>query len=140
MSWTVPPSRAVRPAQPSQSSSARPSSIETIGYWPDPVLQQQDHPLGVELVVAGGREPVAAGSGVVEVAGGDVERDADVLAHRQAAGDDGLEDAIDGLLIGPQAGAVAPFVADEEASLAVLLQHRAEGAVDRGGDLSSASE
>ena len=53
------------------------------------------------------------GLGVEEVGGGDVERDRDVAAQLEPAGEHGLEDVVDGLGVGPEPRAVTPLVADE---------------------------
>ncbi len=59
---------------------------------------------------------------VVELAGGGIERDRDLLAGLVAGGGDGFENAFERFFVGFQIGREAAFVADG-GGVAVLLQH-----------------
>ncbi len=65
-------------------------------------------------------ENVIAACFVVELAGGRVERDADLLAGLISSGGDGFENDLDGFFVGFATGGKAAFVADG-GGVAVLL-------------------
>ena len=86
INWTDPPSRAVKrgPAGPvvlGQTILDRDDRILL-----DPVLEQRDHPRRCRAPRRRCGQVIGAGLGVVEVAGRDVERDAEVAADLEAAG------------------------------------------------------
>ena len=131
MSWTESPSRAVSAVQPSQSSSARPSSRETIGISLDPAGQEVDHGVGVELPVAGRIQPVGAAGRVEEVGRGHVHGDRDVPPRLEAAGHDRVDDDLERLLGIAEPRPVAALVAHQRRLEARLLEDRADGAIQR---------
>ena len=76
---------------------------------------------------------------VVELAGGGVEGDGDVLAGLVAGLVDGFEDDFDGFLVGFEAGREAAFVADGGV-VALLLEDALEGVEDLGAPAERVGE
>ena len=91
-----------------------------------PIGPERDHLLGGARGLVGFLEDVFLAGGVVELAGGGIERDGDLLAGLVAGGGDGFENAIDGLFVRFQVGREAAFVADG-GGVAALLQHGLQG-------------
>ena len=81
-------------SSPSQSSSASPSSSETMGYWRVHSCVEARHLFAGLLALVGLLEDVLARLLVVELAGGGIERDGDVFARLVAGELDGLEDRL----------------------------------------------
>ena len=131
-SWTLSPSLSVSSFQPSQSSSARPSSIETMGYWRAQSSQKSTiSSLEVSSRLSDFLKTYLLVFLVVELAGGGVERDGDLLAGLVAGRCDGFEDELEGFVVGLEVGREAAFVADGGV-VALLLEHALEGVEDLG--------
>ncbi len=94
-----------------------------MGYWRTQFCPEGDHLLGRARGLVRFLEDVFLAGLVVELAGGGIERDGDLLAGLVAGGGDGFEDAFERLFVGFQVGREAAFVADG-GRVAVLLQHR----------------
>ncbi|CDB22339.1 putative uncharacterized protein [Bifidobacterium bifidum CAG:234] len=92
----------------------------------DEVLVVVEHVGGVTLFTV---EAVLAGLLVVELGGGDIQADADLLARLVAGGGDGVHDVLEGVLVGLHLRGEAAFVA-EAGVQAFLLQDVLEGVVD----------
>ena len=90
-SWIFLPSVSVSSFQPSQSFSAMPSSIETIGYWPHPLGPELYHLLGSPLALVGFLEDVLLLFAVVELTGGRIKRDANLRARLVSGLGDGFQ-------------------------------------------------
>ncbi len=108
--------------QPSQSSSAQPSSIEQIGYFDDPAGEQLDHAGRVELLAV---DFVDLLGRVVELGRGRVHGDPDLLARLVAGLFDRGEDHVDRGGVVRQIGREAAFVADGRAE-PLVVQHLLE--------------
>ncbi len=107
--WILSPSLSVISFQPSQSSSAKPSSIEQMGYLStQPAYFSTKAAASICLAVDG----VGLLLGVVEFRGGRVQGDEDLLAGLVARLADGLDDQVQGLGVALQVGGEAALVAD----------------------------
>ena len=117
-SWISSPRVSVSCRQPSQSPSARPSSIETIGNRSHRPSSQLHHALRVERLALAGQVVAAV---LEELAGGDVQAQDDVLAQLVAGRLDALLDEGQRLL-GVDVGGEAALVADGGVVAGVLEQ------------------
>ena len=92
--------RSVSVFQPAQSSSAMPSSIETIGYFSIQSVQIRGHFAGGALDLVRFLEDVFAAGLVVKFAGGRIERDGHLFAGFVSGGGDRLEHDLNGFFVG----------------------------------------
>ena len=127
-SCTLSPRRLVSAFQPSQSSSAQPSSIEMSGYFCGERLVDGDELVARDALLV---EGVLAGLLVEELAGGAVERDEDVLARLVAGLLDGADDVLDGLLVRRELRREAALVADRD-RVALVLEELLQRVEDLG--------
>ena len=136
-SWTrARRAAAVSAFQPSQSSSARPSSIETIGIARDPVGPEVDEFARVERPALLGehvarRGAVDAGARLDQLGRRGIEGDRDVLAGAVAGLLDGAEDDLDGGLVRGERRGEAAFVALPGGE-PVVVEDRAQRSEDLG--------
>ena len=121
-SWIFLPSSRVASFQPSQSSSARPSSIETMGYWRTQLAQNSTICSEVRADLSDFLKTYFLDGAIVELARGGIDGDGNLLAGLVAGGGDGFEDALEGFFVGFEIGREAAFVADG-GGVAVLFQH-----------------
>ena len=108
-SWILSPSRSVSSFQPSKSSSAQPSSIETIGNAVDEAGQVVDHARLIEGLAFAGQHVAAV---LEELGGGRVQPQPEVLAGLVAGRLARLDDEAQGLVGRGQVRGEAALVAD----------------------------
>ena len=125
-SWIFEPRASVIIFQPSQSSSAMPSSMEMIGILLDPFGPELHHLFGRALALVGFLEDILAAGLVIELAGGGIERDADLRAWLVTGLGDGFEHHFESLLVGFEVGRETAFVADR-GGVAALFEHAFQG-------------
>ncbi|EDT89704.1 hypothetical protein BIFLAC_02337 [Bifidobacterium animalis subsp. lactis HN019] len=99
----------------------------------DELLVEVEHVLGITVLTI---EVVLAGLLVVELGGGDIEGDADLLARLIAGGGDGVHDVLEGILVGLHLRSEAALIA-ETGGQTLLLQHVLEGVVHLDAGLQS---
>ena len=100
---------AVRAVQVSQSSSARPSSIETIGYFAVHVREELGHLRRRQRRALASETVLAL---LEELGRGRVKRDHEVLTRPVPGLLDRLDDQVERLLVGRQARRIAALITD----------------------------
>ncbi len=99
--------REVSAFQPSQSSSLMPSSIETSDATGGEVGEEADHLVGAEGAPLEVIDAVA-----IELGGGDIQGDPDLVAEPITRRLDALDEEVDGGLVGREIGGETALVAD----------------------------
>ncbi len=102
----------------------------------DPAGEQADHAVGVDHAVL---QPEPVVPAAAEIRGGDIERDRDLRAGREAGAFDGADQGFQRVLVGGEIGPPAALVGDAGGAARVLHQP-AGGAIDFGGPVQRLGE
>ena len=131
INWTDAPNRFVNAAHPVPVVLGQPVLDGDDGIALDPAGQEIDHALAVECLIAVGAKPINPASRVKKMRRGHIDGDRHVAPGLETAGEHGVHDDFERLLVAAEPRPVTPLVSDQARLEAPLLQDRADGAIHR---------